>query len=187
MVIQTSALTALVVLLAVAGQSPAELAEKERKRREAGGEKARVFTNDDLESPEAKGDEDAAEADPAEREEEARRRVEREAENDRETAERRNEEVQWRVRAAATRERRAAAEARLEQARAKVEALVIDTNPTAGVTDPFREQKLQAERLAAADELAAAEDAMAATAGEFAALEEEARRARVPPGWLREK
>ncbi len=182
----TSTLTAVVALLAIVGQSPAEVAEKERKRREAAGEKARVFTNDDLESGRAKGESDES-ADAAEQEEEARRRVQQEADNDAEVSQRRSEEAQWRNRAGAIRRNVARAEAHLEAARAKVQALAIDTAPTVGVTDPFREQKLQAERLAAADEFDAAEDAVAAAEDELDALEQEARRARVPAGWLREK
>ena len=68
-----------------------------------------------------------------------------------------------------------------------LEALVIDNAPTTGVTDPYREQKLQEERTAAADDYDNAEDDIVAAEDALSELEDEARRAGVPPGWLREK
>ena len=189
LIVTSAAVTALLALFVAAGQSPAEVAEKERKRREAAGEKARVFTNDDLESRDAEADSDeAADAeDAAGSREEARRRAGRDRELDAEARERRNDEIRWRSRADAIRRQLAQAKARLEAARDRVEELAVDTKPQAGVTDPFREQKLEAARLAAGDEYDAAQDAIDAAEDGFVELEEEARRARVPPGWLREK
>ena len=168
-------LVSLTLLLAAAAapaipQSLGEVAERTNKQRK--GTPAKVYTNDDLSeahsAPEQKVAAAAAAApvapapaptmDPAQR---------------------------WRRDAKARRDAIARAEAKVAAVQARLDALLIDRDPT-NVMDPNRLQTLEAERAKATQELETAKGELAKAQQDLESLEEEARKSGVPPGWLRE-
>jgi hypothetical protein len=190
-----STLAAASLSLSVAAQSLAETARKERERREAlrdSAEESRTLTERDLAA--AKGrvaNEDAVREAEADADEEP---VERAAppetqvlagaprplvpEVDAEAAARRQKELAWRERASRARQRlEDAREAHLYWQRALLlgRGWRTDENGRRVMLSP-RSIGQRAQR--AEDELHAAEEA-------WKKLEEDARRASVPPGWLR--
>src|SRR5438552_9566446 len=165
-------LVAFVLLFAsvattAAAQSLGEVAERTKKERK--GKEAKVYTNDDLGAehstapPPAAGSAAAAPSpaptmDPGQR---------------------------WRRDAKARRDAIKRAEGKVAAAQARVDALLVDLNPT-NVMDPNRLQTLEADRAKAAADLEAAKDELAKARQALEDLEEEARKSGVPPGWLRE-
>jgi hypothetical protein len=162
-----------ILLLAVAAspvmaQSLGEVAERTRKDRK--GATGKVYTNDDLAEAHAAPEKPAATSttavpapppatlDPAQR---------------------------WRRDAKARRDAIAREEAKVAAIQARIDALLLDRDPT-NVGDPNRLQTLEAERAKAQQELEAATDELAKARQALEDLEEEARKAGVPPGWLRE-
>ena len=96
-------------------------------------------------------------------------------------------EDRWRQRADDARRAIASAEKALADAEARGAQLLQDRDPMSGVNDPNRLQTLEAQRAKARAEADAARQSMAEARQALADLEEEARRAGVPPGWLRER
>lgn len=94
-------------------------------------------------------------------------------------------EAQWRARAAAKREAIVKADARIASLEARITALRNDVS-VSGLTDPFRLQGIQSELNAALAELDQARASALAARKDLEALEDEARRSRIPAGWLRE-
>ena len=94
-------------------------------------------------------------------------------------------EASWRGRARAQREAVARAEARVKELEARVDGLRNDMSPT-GLLDPSRQQTREADLARARAELEEARRQLAAARQGIEDLEEQARRQRVPPGWLRE-
>jgi hypothetical protein len=163
----------LVLLLAsfvtpAAAQSLGEVAARTNKERKGTGGK--VYTNDDLaegrsaaERPAAASTGAAATPPPATM----------------------DPAVRWRRDAKARRDAITRAETKAAAAQAKLDALLSDRNPT-NVMDPNRLQTLEAERAKAMAELEAAKDEITQAKQALEDFEEEARKAGVPPGWLRE-
>jgi hypothetical protein len=148
-------------------QSLGEVAERTNKERKGKGGK--VYTNDDLgEEHSATGPPPAASTaaaasppptmDPAQR---------------------------WRRDAKARRDAIKRAEAKVAGVQARLDALLVDLNPT-NVGDPNRLQTLEADRAQARADLETAQDELAKARQALEDLEEEARKSGVPPGWLRE-
>jgi hypothetical protein len=94
---------------------------------------------------------------------------------------RRQEEARWRQRAADLRRELAAAQAEAARLESETNGAVASS---LGLCTPSPYHRERAARLA--DQLAAARRQVAALQQALVDLEEEARRARVPPGWLRE-
>jgi hypothetical protein len=92
----------------------------------------------------------------------------------------------WRGRADQARREIAAAEVEVRGHEARVEELRNDRG-TGNAMDPFRLQTLQSDLAAARASLEAARAKVTAARQRLDELEEEARRAGVPPGWLRER
>ena len=98
----------------------------------------------------------------------------------------RNDEAGWRERAEAQRKAVGEAAAGLRDLEANLERVRLDREPAAAnIMDPQREQKRQAEIFRLQDEIGKARAALEKARQEQAAFEEEARRAGIPPGWLR--
>jgi len=165
-------LALLALLLAVSGsalaQSLGEVADRTKKERK--GATGKVYTNDDLAEAHSAPERPAASAaaaapaqppatmDPAQR---------------------------WRRDAKTRRDAIARAEAKVAAVQARIDALLLDRDPT-NVADPNRMQNLEAERVKAMQELDAAKEELAKAQQALEDLEEEARKNGVPPGWLRE-
>ena len=94
-------------------------------------------------------------------------------------------EASWRGRARAQREAVARAEARVKELEARVDGLRNDMSPT-GLLDPSRQQTREADTARARAELEEARRQLALARQGSEDLEDQARRQRVPPGWLRE-
>lgn len=169
------------------GQSLGAVAKKERERREknkAEGVPVQEFTEEEVFGPEDDVDpEESADDDVGERAETEReaRRAEPssgDADWERESRERRRSEATWRSRAQSARARIEAAKARrreLDGLNLSVGEYYVDAYGNTVIRDLDHLQRLVRE---ADEEVAAAEAALAD-------LLEEARRAGVPPGWLR--
>jgi hypothetical protein len=160
-------------LLPVAGQSLAEIAAKEKKRRT--GHEAKTYSNDDLEKVSH-----GPEPSPPEKEEKA------ESEPSVSTS-RSSERATWRARASRLREDVEQAERRIDELQAELETLNVDMQPSpADVLDPFRLQKREAQKAELRQKVEDAQKDLERAKEAVADLEEEARRQHVPPGWLRE-
>ena len=96
------------------------------------------------------------------------------------------EEAGWRSRADAARARLAQANALVAGIEARIVQLREDRTQ-GDAMNPNREQSRQAEITAEMENLASAQEGVAAARQAMAELEEEARKASVPPGWLRER
>jgi hypothetical protein len=163
----------VLILAAVAGlanaQSLGEVAARTNKERK--GKAGKVYTNDDLQEAHSAAPEQpvattetaastpvAPTMDPAQR---------------------------WRRDARNRREAISKAEANVAAIQARLNALLVDRDPT-NVLDPNRLQTLEADRAKASQDLEAAKEALAKARQALEDLEEEARKQGVPPGWLRE-
>jgi hypothetical protein len=197
-----AAVAALAVLStagAAAAQSMAEAAAKERERRarqqKEGQPQPRVLTNDDLDKaagrsapppgasppPAASGAargraSDNPEQSLAELEKGAKHPLSGEAESQAAN------EASWRSQAAAVRKAAADAEARLQRAESEAEQLAGRIRLS---TDTYEILRLSEQKQAADKAVAEASAALQTARAETEAFEERARRAGVPPGWIR--
>jgi hypothetical protein len=95
-------------------------------------------------------------------------------------------EAYWRGQREARQNAIRGAEERIKAIQARMAELSSDLNPQAAdVMDPDRLRKRDIELREKADELVQAREALAAARANLANLDEEARRAGVPPGWVR--
>lgn len=168
----TIVLTALASPLAA--QSLGEVAARTNKERK--GPPAKVYTNDDLDAarstsesqgtvstpgtpvPAGPAPPPAATMDPGQR---------------------------WHRDAKARRDAITRAETKVAAVQARIDALLLDLNPT-NVGDPNRLQTIEAEKAKAMADLEVAKEELAQARQALEDLEEDARKAGVPPGWLRE-
>lgn len=96
-----------------------------------------------------------------------------------------NDEATWRQRAEAARQRITDAEVAVSQAEQRLAELRSDIAPEDPM-NPFRQQTREAEITAQMEQLEAARAEVVAARQALSDLEDEARRASIPPGWLRE-
>jgi hypothetical protein len=168
-------LAALTLLLALPtapaiAQSLGEVAARTNKERK--GTSTKVYTNDDLRDARTAEERAATAAAPAAAEPPAPPPTMDPA-------------ARWQRDAKARRAAIARAEATVAAVQARIDALTLDRDPS-NVLDPNRMQNRDAERTKALQELDAAKEALAKARQDLEDLEEEARKASVPPGWLRE-
>ncbi|HEY2940869.1 MAG TPA: hypothetical protein VGN09_00410 [Vicinamibacteria bacterium] len=97
---------------------------------------------------------------------------------------RKRNEAYWRGRTTQLREAAAEADSKVKELEARIAALRNDMSPT-NVQDPNRLQSRDRELREAMDSLDATRTAAETARKALADLEEEARRAGVPPGWVR--
>jgi len=163
-------------LLPATGQSLAEIAAKEKKRRT--GHAAKTYSNRDLENMSKSPSPSPAEAEAEEKKTEAEP-----APTDTASA----DEATWRARARGLREGVERAERRKADLQAELDTLSADIQPNpADLRDPSRLQKREAAKAELRQKIEDAQKALELAKKAVADLEEEARRQRVPPGWLRE-
>ena len=204
---------AAVLLVLVPGwvlsQSLGEIAEQERAKRKKTG--AKSYTNDDLSHPTPTPSPTATPAPAAEATPRPRSRYRfkvtptppggakpaSEASAPPESSESEKgsgtapaapakDEAYWRGQREAREKAIEAAEGQIKAVEQRIGELATDRNPNAGdIMDPDRLKKRDAELRQKADELERAKDALAAARQQLADLDEEARRAGVPPGWVR--
>jgi hypothetical protein len=157
----------------VLGQSLGEAAAREREKRAKQAKPPRTYTNDDLKK--VSGSKDGSPS-PA-----SSTAPPPEADADPEGP----SEAEWRQRAAKAREAVAEAEASVQRIQDRIDVLRLDRDPSR-LGDPFRLQSIEADVAKAQRELEAAKADVGRAKQAVADLEDEARRAGVPPGWLRD-
>jgi hypothetical protein len=174
-----------VALLTVAGpvraQSLGDLAKREQARRKAAPPAAKTYTNDDLKqlppptgTPGKPADDSAKPADP--------KAAEPQKVDATKPAEPAKDEAYWRGRVTAAREDVRRNEAFKEALQTRINALTADF---AARDDPYQRAKVSDDRQKALAEMARVSADIEKTIKLIAEIEDEARRAGVPPGWLR--
>lgn len=186
-------LTCLVLAIAAgtaSAQSLADIARKERERRKHVKPATRVLTNDDLRpvapgmapAPSAEpGTESAAPADPAAPPaDQAAQGAEPPAASEEEQRE--QDEQAWRQKMADARLALERSEMYLDALQSKINALWADFTAR---DDPAQRAQIEVQRQRALAEFERVKGEIEVRRKAIADLEEEARRANVPPGWLR--
>jgi len=179
-----AALVALLVAAPAAAQSLAEAAKREKQRREkvekSAQPAAKSYTDTDLKAPRGAT---ATEGAPPTQGTSASGSSQSSGEQGEDTG----AEEQWRSRAAEHRKRVSDAEQRIQELKVALERARVDREPPgANVMDPFREQTRQAEIGRLQSQISIAESRLQRARQELAEFEEEARRAGIPPGWVRQ-
>ena len=175
------AATLLTVAVPVCAQSLGDLAKKEQERRKAAPPAAKTYTNEDLKrlTP-MPGGEAPKPADPAKPEDAAKpTEVKPEAAVAGTPA---KDEKYWRGRITAAKEDIRRNEMFRDALQTRINALSADF---AGRDDPFQRAKIADDRQKAIAEMARVTEEIGKATKNVADIEEEARRAGVPPGWLR--
>jgi hypothetical protein len=177
-----SVLTALVmfaVAIPVCAQTLGDIASKESERRQAGGNgksaPAKVYTNDDLKAvPPPSSVPPPVTTAPAEKD--------AKAEDAKKPPQEEKGEEYWRQRMGQAREELRRNQMFRDALQTRLNSL---SNDMAARDDPAQRAQIGNDRQQAAAELARVTDEIERTTKQIADLEEEARKAGVPPGWLR--
>jgi hypothetical protein len=185
----------LTVAVPLYAQSLGELAKREQERRKATPPAAKTYTNDDLKQvtpPSGTPVKPADEAGkPADAKAAGAKTADAKATNPAATpekvdaakpAEPAKDEAYWRGRITAAREDLRRNEAFKEALQSRINALTADFTAR---DDPYQRAKISDDRQKALAELARLTTDIEAGGKLIADIEEEARRAGVPPGWLR--
>jgi len=168
----------------VAGQSLADLAKKEEARRKAVKTPAKVYTNDTLKGDITKSPAPATPSTPstAPAPEPSTQVPSVNLPGGKEPSSLQKDEAQWR-------ERMAGARSALERSRIFAEALQSRLNSLAtdivNRADPAQRSQLELERQRATGELDRVKREIVTQTKAISDIEDEARKAGVPPGWLR--
>jgi hypothetical protein len=180
-----------IALLAIAvpstAQSLGELAKKEQARRKAAAPAAKKYTNDDLKQvppptgTPGKPADDAAKTTDA-KAGDVKTGEPQKVEPTTKTAEPAKDEAYWRGRITSAREDVRRNEAFKEALQTRINALTADF---AARDDPYQRAKVADDRQKALAEMARVASDIEKTNKLIAEIEDEARRAGVPPGWLR--
>ena len=183
---------ALLVAVPVYAQSLGELAKREAERKKAAPTATKTYTNGDLKSvPAPSGDPLAAkdgkdpkdpDAKDAKDPKDAKDSKEPEKIDATKPAEPAKDEAHWRGRMAAAREDVRRNEAFKEAMQSRINALTADFTAR---DDPYQRAKIADDRQKALAELARLTDDIDKGNKLIVDIEEEARRAGVPPGWIR--
>ena len=176
-------LLALALLIAVpaSAQSLGDLAKREQARKKATPPAKKTYTNDDLKQvPPASG----TPGKPAEETAKPASATSPDAQkaDDKKPAEPAKDEAYWRGRISAAREEIRRNEAFKEALQSRINGLTADF---AARDDPYQRAKIADDRQKALAEMARVTEDIGKTKKLIGDIEEEARRAGVPPGWLR--
>ena len=183
-------LFAAVLLIAVpaSAQSLGELAKREQARKKAAAGAKKTYTNDDLKQlPPPTGTPGKPADDAAKAAEGKSGDAKSEAQkvplaDEKKPAEPAKDEAYWRTRITAAREDIRRNEAFKEALQSRINALTADFSAR---DDPFQRAKVADDRQKALAELARVSEDIDKARKLIGEIEEEARRAGVPPGWLR--
>lgn len=158
---------------AASAQSLAEVAAREKERRAKKKATPKVYTNESLPKTRTPGEpSSAAETPPAES-----------SSGGAEVTSLESQRAQWRQRAQDARSGMRKAEAKVQEIQERISALRLDREPTR-VLDPNRLLGIQDDIRKAIEDLETAKGEVEKARKVIADLEDEARRARVPQGWL---
>jgi hypothetical protein len=180
----------LTLAVPVCAQSLGELAKKEQERRKASPPAAKVYTNDDLkkitvpgataEEPKDAKDSQATK-DPKDTKD-AKDSKDAKDPADAKTAEAPKDEAAWRARMTAAREDLRKGEMFRDALQSRINGLSADFSAR---DDPYQRAQIADERQKALAELASVTTDIDKAKKLIADIEEEARRANVPAGWIR--
>jgi hypothetical protein len=180
------AIALLIPAVPAAAQSLGDLAKKEQARRKAAPPAAKTYTNDDLKqvppptgTPGKPADDGAKPSDPKAAADDKAGAQKVDATKPPEPA---KDEAYWRGRITAAREDVRRNEAFKEALQTRINALTADF---AARDDPYQRAKVADDRQKALAEMARVSGDIEKTTKLIAEIEDEARRAGVPPGWLR--
>jgi hypothetical protein len=177
---------ALLVAVPASAQSLGELAKREQARKKATPAAKKTYTNDDLKQlpppsgTPGKATDDAtksADAKPADAKSSDPQKV-----DEKKPAEPAKDEAYWRARITAAREDIRRNEAFKEALQSRINGLTADFSAR---DDPYQRAKIADDRQKALAEMARVSDDIEKMKKAISDIEDEARRAGVPPGWLR--
>jgi hypothetical protein len=183
----------LALAVPVCAQSLGELAKKEQERRKALPPAAKVYTNDDLkkitvpgetadEAKDAKDPKNAKDSPAAKDGKDSKDPKDAKDPADAKAAGAANDEAAWRARMAAAREDLRKGEMFREALQSRINALTADFTAR---DDPFQRAQIGDERQKAIAEMARVTLDIDKAKKLMSDIEEEARRANVPAGWIR--
>jgi len=176
----------LTVSVPAYAQSLGDLAKREQERRKAQPPAVKTYTNDDLKQLPPPSGTPATPADPAGKPADAKTGTAKPAEPEKvdatKPAEPAKDEAYWRGRITSAREDIRRNEAFKEALQTRINALTADFSAR---DDPYQRAKVADDRQKALAELARVSSDIEKTTKLIADIEDEARRAGVPPGWLR--
>ena len=170
-----SVLVSLPVQLQAQTPSLAEVARKEQARRKAAGPPGKVYTNKDLPKTAVPAAAAPVPLPPPAAEPSAEAAPQKQVEEQK-------DEAWWRARLAGLREERRRNEMFLEALQSRVNALATDF---VNRDDPFQRAQIGQERQSALAEMDRVKADVERLKQDIENLEEDARKAGVPPGWLR--
>ena len=163
--------------------SLAEIAERERERRATIAEPSRVYTNDDLhQSPRLTSGRSIADVETDPERSAGEPSATTEALEPEPTAEEIRDELYWRDRIASAHENMRRANLIVAALQNRVDGLWAEFTAR---DDPFQRAKIDRDRTEALRELQATQAEIERLDEKIRSIQEEARRASVPPGWLR--
>ena len=184
----------LTTAVSASAQSLGDVAKKEKERRKAAPPAAKTYTNDDLKKlPPAPGStvdpavkpgeqKDAAKSDAKDATAEGAAKPADAAKDTTKPAEPAKDEAYWRARVTAAREEIRRNEMFRDALQARINGLTADFTAR---DDPYQRAQVADERQKAIAELTRVNTEISNGTKQIAAIEEEARRAGVPPGWIR--
>ena len=167
----------LVATAAASAQSLGDIAKQEEARRKTVKAPGKVYTNDSLHAEPAPSSPPPSAATPAQPEAAAPA-----AESPAATQEPRKDEAYWKKRVADAREALARSQTFADALQTRINALTTDFTNQA---DPVRRSQIGNDRQKALDELDRVKKEIEASTKAIASIQEEARRAGVPAGWVR--
>ena len=174
--IAAAAVISLGLAAPASGQALGDVARKEESRRKAAAKQGKVYTNDDLRPVESAPPAPAAPSTPAPAASEKPKAEEKPAD------EPKKDEKYWRTRATQLRDNLDRAKIFAEALQTRINALSADF---ASRDDPAQRGVVASDRQKALAELDRVKKEIADYEQQLRDLEDEARRAGVPPGWLR--
>ena len=178
---------ALLIAVPASAQSLGELAKREQERKKAAAPAKKTYTNDDLKQvapptgTPGKPADDAAKGDAKAADAKAEPQKVPSA-DDKKPAEPAKDEAYWRARINGAREDIRRNEAFKEALQSRINALTADFSAR---DDPYQRAKVADDRQKALAELSRVSEDIEKTKKLIVDIEEEARRAGVPAGWLR--
>ena len=179
---------ALLIAVPASAQSLGELAKREQDRKKATPAAKKTYTNDDLKQvvppsgTPGKPADDAAKAADAKSGDAKAAEPQKVGGDDKKPTEPAKDEAYWRARITAAREDVRRNESFKEALQSRINALTADFSAR---DDPYQRAKVSDDRQKALAELARVSDDIEKSKKQIADIEEEARLAGVPPGWLR--
>ena len=178
---------ALLIAVPASAQSLGELARREQARKKATPVAKKTYTNDDLKqvtppsgTPAKPGDDAAKPADAAGGE--AKPEAPKAGADEKKPADAGKDEAYWKTRINTVREDIRRNEAFKEALQSRINGLTADFSSR---DDPYQRAKVADDRQKALAELSRVSEDIEKARKQIGEIEEEARRAGVPPGWLR--